>query len=49
MVQKANKKADGGVITATNLDGSYFGQSFPSIFMKSFSLLMEMPPKVYLY
>jgi len=27
MVQKA--KSGGGVQTATNLDGSYFGQSFP--------------------
>lgn len=29
MVQKANRSREGGVITATNLDGSYFGQSFP--------------------
>lgn len=47
MVQKA--KQGGGVQTATNLDGSYFGQSFPQIFITTFENMMEQPPRVYLY
>jgi hypothetical protein len=47
MVQKP--KLGGGVQTATNLDGSYFGQSFPQIFLTTFDNMIEQPPKVYLY
>jgi casein kinase II subunit beta len=47
MLQKA--KSSGGVQTATNLDGAYFGSSFPHIFMATFDNLIEQPPKVYYY
>ena len=47
MAQKSRQ--DGGVQTATSLDGSYFGESFPQIFMNTFRNLIEQPPKVYLY
>lgn len=39
----------GGVQTATNLDGAYFGASLPNIFITWHENLMEQPPKVYLY
>ena len=39
MVQKA--KTGGGVQTATNLDGSYFGASFPQIFLSTFDNMIE--------
>ena len=47
MVQKP--KPGGGMQTATNLDGSYFGQSFPQIFLMTFDNMIEQPPKVFLY
>lgn len=40
MVQKA-KTGGGGVQTATNLDGSYFGASFPQIFLSTFDNMIE--------
>ena len=47
MMQKPRQ--GGGTQTATNLDGSSFGQSFPQIFMNTFNNMIEQPPKVYLY
>ena len=53
MVQKAKQPGSGtlgaAVSTATNLDGSYFGCSFPQIFLTTFDNMIEQPPKVYLY
>ena len=49
MIQKWKPENGGNVSTATNLDGSYFGSTFPHIFMESFGNYIEMPPKVYLY
>ena len=46
MVQKYK---EGRVQTSTNLDGSYFGQSFPQIFLSNFDNMIEQPPKVYFY
>ena len=48
MIQKWKSEA-GAVQTATNLDGAYFGGSFPHLFMEQFGNYIEMPPKVYLY
>ena len=39
----------GGVQTANNLDGAYFGASLPNLFITWHENLMEQPPKVYLY
>jgi casein kinase II subunit beta len=39
----------GGVQTATNLDGAYFGSSFPQMFIAWNEDLMEQAPKVYHY
>ena len=47
MVQKP--KSGGGVQTATNLDGAYFGSAFPQMFLMTFDNMIEQPPKVYLY
>ena len=47
MIQKY--KSGVGVQTATSLDGSYFGQSFPHIFLTTFDNFIEQQPKVYLY
>ena len=47
MVQKSRE--DGGVQTATNLDGSFFGQSFPQVFLNHSDNMIEQPPKVFLY
>ena len=53
MVQKSRGPGSGvvgaAVSTATNLDGSYFGTSFPQIFITTFENMMEQPPRVYLY
>ena len=52
MVQKYKSGAGGqpgGVQTATNLDGAYFGSSFPQIFLAWNETLCEQPPKVYFY
>ena len=53
MVQKSRGPGSGtlgaAVPTATNLDGSYFGCSFPQMFITSFENFMEQSPKVYLY
>ena len=35
--------------TATNLDGAYFGSSFPQMFIAWNEDLMEQSPKVYYY
>ena len=48
MVQKYKPENGGGVQTATNLDGAYFGNSFPHVFMETFKNYIEMPPKVYM-
>ena len=37
------------VQTATNLDGAYFGSSFPSVMLSWHENMMEMPPEVQLY
>lgn len=47
MIQKY--KSGVGVQTATSLDGSYFGQSFPHIFLTTFDNYIEQQPKEYLY
>jgi len=52
MVQKyksGTKDQPGSVQTATNLDGAYFGTSFPQIFITEHEAIMEQPPKVYFY
>jgi len=48
MVQKWKPENGGGIQTSTNLDGAYFGRSFPHFFMETFNNYVEMPPKVYL-
>ena len=48
MVQKL-KSGGNSVQTATNLDGAYFGSSFPQMFLSAFNNMIEQPPKVYLY
>lgn len=47
MIQKS--RPEGGVQTATNLDGCFFGQSFPQIFLNEFANMIEQPPNVYFY
>ena len=42
MVQKV--KSEGGVQTATNLDGSYFGMTFPQLLLTTFENMTEQPP-----
>ena len=32
-----------------SLDGSFFGSSFPHVFMKTFPYAITLPPKVYFY
>lgn len=32
-----------------NLDGAYYGSSFPHIFMKHYPLAIILPPKIYYY
>ena len=52
MVQKFKSGSSGqpgGVQTATNLDGAYFGSSFPQIFLTWNETICEQPPKVYFY
>ena len=49
MYQKARPERGGGPMTATNLDGAYFGSSLPQVFIANHENLMEQPPKVYLY
>lgn len=52
MVQKYKSGANGqpgGVQTATNLDGAYFGSSFPQTFLTWNETICEQPPKVYFY
>lgn len=39
----------GGVQTATNLDGAYFGSSFPQEFITWNEVFLEQAPKVYFY
>ena len=41
MVQKARPERGGGPMTATNLDGAYFGSSLPQVFIANHENLME--------
>ena len=49
MCQKQKGGSNGRTETLTNLDGAYFGMSFPQIFCKTYPLIVEMSPKIYLY
>ena len=42
-------RAEGGMQTASNLDGSCFGQSFPQVFLSTFDNMIEQPPSVFYY